>query len=241
MDSTKVRLIVIPAHMGSKRLPNKPLLVANGKPLIQYVYERATQVKRSTVAVATDSTQIIEAVKAFGGNAVYTEPTFAGTNRAEQVVSASKKKVVDSIESVVSWQCDEPLVEPEWVDRLFDLLTAEPVEIATIVAPLHVRDEYNPNVVKTVVGTGLCHWFSRNYIQHAYAHIGVYGFTVSTLKKIGLLPPTFLSQSCGLEQLAWVENGFKIYKIDVKKSPLSINTQEDWNQFEEKQACPSKL
>jgi len=219
------------------------LLKAGGKTLLQHVWEEARKVRKSVTIIATDCKQVAKEAEAFGGAVVRLPGPFeTGTHRAAATIATTDSQTLETVEAVVSWQVDEPFVQSAWVERLFELLVGSGVQIGTLVAPLEPTEEYNPNTVKAVVGTSCCQWFSRNYIRGSMAHIGVYGFTVGTLLTLGRLSPTLLSRGCGLEQLAWLEHGFQMHKLDVPYAPLAINSPEDWNQFVElvEESCPSE-
>jgi len=223
--------------MGSSRLEGKPLLQAGGKSLIRHIYDKAQQVPGSSCIVATSCTKIYDYCQEAGIRCGMTEKAATGTHRVAEAIQQFSSGTLATIESVINWQVDEPDVDPKWVERLFDLLSTGQVDIGTLVARLDEKDHHNPNVVKAIMGTSVCEWFTRNYVEGAKAHIGIYGYTIGTLFKLGVLEPTILSRENGLEQLAWRQWGDKIHAIEVERTPISINSREDWKVFSEKIAA----
>ncbi len=223
-------MTIIPARLQSGRLPGKPLLKAGGKTLLGYVYGQASRVKVNQLAVASSDNEILDYCDENNMGRWLTRSThLTGTHRCAEVI----EKI--DVDVIVNWQCDEPLVDPQSVDMLIDTLEirteSEKDDIATLVAPWEGKADSDPNVIKTAVSGGYCHWFSRAPLLGSMIHIGVYAFRAETLRKLGQLKPTKLSQAESLEQLAWLEAGFQIRAVEVDHAPLAINTQEDWDQF----------
>ena len=158
---------VIPARYGAQRFPGKPLALIAGKSLVQRVYEQAAKAKRlDKVVVATEDTRILEAVEAFGGDAMLTSPECAtGTDRVAEVARQYDCKLVLNI------QGDEPLMRPEMIDQLVEGMQAETgCVMGTLARKINAPDQLtNPNVVKVVVGrTGNALYFSRSQIGRAH-------------------------------------------------------------------------
>jgi 3-deoxy-manno-octulosonate cytidylyltransferase (CMP-KDO synthetase) len=236
MDSAKV-VIVIPARYGSVRLPGKPLLDLAGKPMIQRVYERAKLAKTAgKVVVATDDQRIIKAVEDFGGEARMTRADHrTGTERIAEVAAHMEGEVF------VNVQGDEPLLDPAAVDTAVHALLEEPVAaVATVAVPIRTpADIMDPNVVKTVLDfEENALYFSRAPIpwvrdsaQKVHArhlkHLGLYVFQRDALLEYPTLPQGELERIEQLEQLRWMENGWKIRVAEVENDAVSVDVPED--------------
>jgi 3-deoxy-manno-octulosonate cytidylyltransferase (CMP-KDO synthetase) len=230
-------VIVIPARFGSVRLPGKPLVSLAGKPMIQHVYERSRLAGRaSRVIVATDDERIVKAVESFGGTARMTRPDHrTGTERVAEVAAHEKGDIF------VNVQGDEPLLDPVSVDTAIEALLEEPAaSIATVATPIKTpADIMDPNVVKTVLdfdNNGL--YFSRapipwvrdtaSKIQVRHLkHLGLYVFQRDALVEYPTLPQGELERIEQLEQLRWLENGWKIRVAEVEHDAVSVDVPED--------------
>jgi 3-deoxy-manno-octulosonate cytidylyltransferase (CMP-KDO synthetase) len=238
--------VVIPARYASTRLPGKALLPLAGKPMIQWVHERAGRSHASEIIVATDDARIASASQAFGATVVMTAATHAsGTDRIAEV--ARVRKWADS-DVVVNVQGDEPLIPPSLIDQVAGLLLDNTAaHMATLGAPLTQLDQLmDPNVVKVVMGSGgRALYFSRAPIpwnrdaapsglttQTSFAgarrHIGIYSYRVGALLRLASFAPTPLESTEKLEQLRALENGFEIRVADAVASPgPDVNTPDD--------------
>lgn len=230
-------VIVIPSRYGSTRLPGKPLVSLAGKPMIQHVYERSKLAARaSRVIVATDDERILKAVESFGGTARMTRPDHrTGTERVAEVAAHEKGDIF------VNVQGDEPLLDPVSVDTAIEALLEEPAaSIATVATPIKTpADIMDPNVVKTVLdfdNNGL--YFSRapipwvrdtaSKIQVRHLkHLGLYVFQRDALLEYPTLPQGELERIEQLEQLRWLENGWKIRVAEVEHDAVSVDVPED--------------
>jgi 3-deoxy-manno-octulosonate cytidylyltransferase (CMP-KDO synthetase) len=238
MSSAKPEVvIVIPARFGSTRLPGKPLVSLAGKPMIRRVYERAKLATRAgRVIVATDDERIVKAVESFGGTARMTRPDHrTGTERVAEVAAHEKGDVF------VNVQGDEPLLDPVAIDTAVNALLEEPAAaIATVATPIKTpADIMDPNVVKTVLdfdNNGL--YFSRapipwvrdtaSKIQVRHLkHLGLYVFQRDALLEYPTLPQGELERIEQLEQLRWLENGWKIRVAEVEHDAVSVDVPED--------------
>jgi 3-deoxy-manno-octulosonate cytidylyltransferase (CMP-KDO synthetase) len=236
MGSVKV-VVVIPARYASTRLPGKPLVSLAGKPMIRRVYERAklsTRVDR--VLVATDDERIVKAVEGFGGEARMTRSDHrTGTARVAEVAAHEQGDVF------VNVQGDEPLLDPKAVDMAVASLLEEPVAaIGTVATPIKTpADIMDPNVVKTVLDfDGNALYFSRapvpwvrdtaSKIQVRHLkHLGLYVFQRDALLEYPTLPQGELERIEQLEQLRWLENGWKIRVAEVEHDAVSVDVPED--------------
>ncbi len=230
-------VVVIPARYGSTRLPGKPLVALAGKPMIQRVYERAKLATRvDRVIVATDDERIVRAVKDFGGEARMTRPDHrTGTERVAEVAAHEQGDVFMNV------QGDEPLLDPAAVDTAVASLLEEPgAAIVTVATPIKApADIMDPNVVKTVLDfDGNALYFSRapipwvrdtaSKIQVRHLkHLGLYVFQRDALLEYPTLPQGELERIEQLEQLRWLENGWKIRVAEVEHDAVSVDVPED--------------
>ena len=235
-------VIVIPARYGSVRLPGKPLVPLAGKPMVQHVYERAKQTKAAhRVIVATDDQRILDAVKAFGGEGRMTRVDHrTGTERIAEVAAHEAGDVF------VNVQGDEPLIDPESIDAAIGALLEEPgAQIATVVTPVrNLADVMDPNVVKTVVDfDNNALYFSRAPIPwvrdsgqkvhvNYWKHLGLYVFRRDALLEYPTLPQGELEKIEQLEQLRWMENGWKIRVAEVAHDAVSVDVAADVERVE---------
>jgi 3-deoxy-manno-octulosonate cytidylyltransferase (CMP-KDO synthetase) len=236
MSSARV-VVVIPARYGSTRLPGKPLVSLAGKPMIQRVYERARMAHRvDRVIVATDDERIVKAVETFGGEARMTRADHrTGTERVAEVAAHVEGGVF------VNVQGDEPLLDPVAVDTAVAALLEEPAaSISTVATPIKTpADIMDPNVVKTVLDfDGNALYFSRApipwvrdtaskvQVRHL-KHLGLYVFQRDALLEFPTLPQGDLERIEQLEQLRWMENGWKIRVAEVEHDAVSVDVPED--------------
>ncbi len=225
---------IIPARYASTRLPGKPLRLIHGKTLIRRVYERASLAKvPEMVLVATDHADIAAEVSSFGGKAVMTSvdcPT--GTDRLAEVVFQ-----YPDYDIVVNVQGDEPLIDPDVIDRLAQLLTEkEELVMATVATPLSEEEYDDPSAVKVVVNKkGEALYFSRSlipYPRHDFVtpplkHVGIYAYRREFLLLYAKMAQTPLEVAESLEQLRALENGYKIGVIIEETADIGIDTPED--------------
>lgn len=214
-------LVVIPARHASTRFPGKPLAPIAGLPMIQHVYERAKQSHGATrVVVATDDARIREAVESFHGDVVMTRSEHrTGTDRIAEVA------IHIPADAYVNVQGDLPLIAPEVIDAAIDALfsAGEDVHVSTLCVPItKPEDIMNPNIVKVVSDfDGNALYFSRApipWVRDAgervaarhFKHIGLYAFRRDALLEFPALPPGDLERVEQLEQLRWMENGYRI-------------------------------
>ena len=236
MNQPKV-IVVIPARYGSVRLPGKPLISLAGKPMIQRVVERARLAERADrIIVATDDERIVKAVEGFGGEARMTRAEHrTGTERVAEVAAREEGDVF------VNVQGDEPLLDPQAIDVAVNSLLEEPQASISTVATLikTPADIMDPNVVKAVLDfDGNAIYFSRapipwvrdtmNKIQVRHLkHLGLYVFQREALLEYPTLPQGELERIEQLEQLRWLENGWKIRVAEVDHDAVSVDVPED--------------
>lgn len=227
-------LCIIPARYASTRLPGKPLADIAGKPMIQYVYERASQAcLPAMVLVATDHEAVRDAVLSFGGKAMMTSPRHqTGTDRLAEVAA-----LYPEVDVIVNVQGDEPLIEPQLIDDLAGAFLADAdLVMATVMTPLAEEDYQDANVVKVVTDLqGYALYFSRSLIpflrnkpqRSVYKHIGLYAYRRDFLLHYANLEPTPLELAESLEQLRALEHGYKIKVLPTACAPIGVDTPED--------------
>lgn len=218
-------VIVIPCRMDSKRFPGKPLArFSDGDILLQKVYNKAMLAGADRVVVTSPDAEIKDHCMASGIQhaSTSTRPE-NGTQRCAELI----REGWDETKIVVNWQVDEPFVEPGWIGRLVGAV-GNPYSIATLVAPLAKREQIEDrNVTKVAVGDdGTCKWFSRQ-LGAGCGHIGVYAYSRMALLDLVCLRPTKLAIAERLEQLTWLEHGFKIAAVQVDKMTRAINVPGD--------------
>jgi len=246
----KIRSLgVVPARYGAQRFPGKPLAIIDGKTLVQRVYEQAAKAKRlDKVIVATEDTRILEAVEAFGGDAMLTSPDCAtGTDRVAEVARAY------DCELVLNIQGDEPLMRPEMIDQLVEGMQSDSkCVMGTLARKLESAANLdNPNVVKVALAqNGNALYFSRSrvpFVRDAktsdalewlklakfYKHLGIYAFRREFLLKFVQLPQSELEKTEKLEQLRALENGFSIKVLITPYDSIGVDRLEDIELVEE--------
>lgn len=238
---------IIPARYASTRFPAKPLAMLGGKPVIQRVYEQVNGVL-DEACVATDDERIEAAVKAFGGKVVMTSTAHkSGTDRVQEAF----EKVGRGYDVVVNVQGDEPFIQPSQLEAVKACFADEATQIATLVKPFTEADGWealqNPNSPKVVVdGRMNALYFSRSVIPYLrgvekeewlkrhtyYKHIGLYAYRAGVLAEITRLPQSPLELSESLEQLRWLEHGYRIKVGITHTETIGIDTPEDLEKAE---------
>ncbi|HEY0246387.1 MAG TPA: 3-deoxy-manno-octulosonate cytidylyltransferase [Mucilaginibacter sp.] len=235
---------IIPARYASSRFPGKPLIDISGKSMIQRVYEQAKKCAHlAEVIVATDDDRIFDHVMAFGGVAVITAADHqSGTDRCAEVALAHPQYDI-----IINVQGDEPYIDPEQITKLAVCFTTPDVQIATLIKRVKTEQElHNPNSPKVVVNKlAEAIYFSRSALPHIrgeepqnwlefypyFKHIGIYGYRADVLQQITKLPISALEKAESLEQLRWIENGYRIKVAETELETHAIDTPEDLNKF----------
>ncbi len=231
---------VIPARYASTRFPAKPLVDIAGKSMVQRVFEQA---KKSSVldkvVVATDDERIAQHVKSFGGEACITSANHpSGTDRCFETLTQQ----TEPFDYVINIQGDEPFIEPQQIALLASLLDGQ-VQLATLAKKINdATSLFNPNIVKVVFNkTGEALYFSRSPVPHVrnlpndkwtetnihFKHIGMYAYRADVLGKINRLSVSALEKAESLEQLRWLENGYRIHVAETTLETIGIDTPED--------------
>lgn len=241
-------IAIIPARFASTRFPGKPLALLGGKPIIQRVYERVVNLFDETF-VATDDERISEAVNQFGGNVIMTSPNHkSGTDRCWEAIS---KIGADKYDVAINIQGDEPFVHPTQIQLLKDCFNNPDTQIATLVKPFDsdapLATLQNPNSPKVVLGKDMrALYFSRSVIPFMrgtdesewlrthtfYKHLGLYAYKTNVLKEITTLEQSELEKAESLEQLRWLENGYRIQVGITQHETVGIDTPEDLQKAE---------
>ncbi|MCI0356797.1 MAG: 3-deoxy-manno-octulosonate cytidylyltransferase [Acidobacteria bacterium] len=230
-------IAVIPARLGSTRLPRKVLREIAGRPLLAHVYSgvRASPLLRDVV-VATDTEEVMAVCRANGWTCRMTSPAHrSGTDRVHEVAGAVPAEVY------VNVQGDEPLVRPEHLSTLLALMNHASIQVGTLKTPLAAGDAQNPNVVKVVTGLqGRALYFSRSPIPydrdggtaHYSKHLGLYAYRKAALDRFCALPESPLERAERLEQLRFLENGIAIYVAETPYDTVGVDTEEDLRRVE---------
>lgn len=242
-------LAVIPARYGSTRFPGKPLALIHGKPVIQYVYENASNATEiDDVIVATDHEDILKSVRSFGGAAQMTPSDLpSGSDRVAAVARDLSHDIV------VNVQGDEPLLDPDMISLTISALKNSDAHISTLATPVRsAEDIFDPNIVKTVFDRDMrALYFSRAPIPYyrdlyplsntsssisslkIFKHIGIYAYRRDALLALTALPPTDLEKAEKLEQLRALEHGYTIKLSITEKDTFGVDTPGDLERVKE--------
>jgi 3-deoxy-manno-octulosonate cytidylyltransferase (CMP-KDO synthetase) len=228
---------MIPARLAATRLPDKPLIEINGKPMVQHVWERSRQAAGvDEVVIATPDDSIAQAAAAFGATAIMTSHEHrSGTDRLAEAATVLGLAEHDI---VVNVQGDEPLVDPEVIEALVEVLRKNPdIPMASVMCPCPDVDLDDPACVKVVAAlTGQALYFSRSRIPYArrevegiqvMQHMGMYAYRRGFLARYAALPPTPLEQMEALEQLRVLDHGYSIRMIRTERAPIGVDTPQD--------------
>lgn len=225
---------VIPARYESTRLPRKPLKDICGHTMIEWVYKRAIKSNLDRVVIATDSQEVFDAVKSFGGDVVMTDTNHLnGTSRIAEVC----EKITD-YDVVINIQGDEPLIEPDMINSLIEVFKEENgLKMATLKHKLNKKEDIeNPNFVKVITDKkDYAIYFSRSVIPYPrnenldiyFKHVGIYGYKREFVLEYSKLDSTPLENSESLEQLRVLENGYKIKVLETPYEIIGVDTAEE--------------
>lgn len=238
-------IAVIPARYASTRFPAKPLAILGGKPVIQRVYEQVKTVL-TDVYVATDDERIADCVRQFGGNVIMTRTDHkSGTDRIEEAVEkieSASSTLSDSV--IINVQGDEPFIHPSQIEELMKQFDDSSTQIATLGKPFgkDVEAVRNPNSPKIVTdNNGFALYFSRSVIPFVRGaepdtwadgfpylkHLGIYAYRRNVLREVTELPQSSLEKAESLEQLRWLQNGYRIRVGQTNIETIGIDTPED--------------
>ncbi len=231
---------IIPARYASTRFPGKPLIDIQGKTMIQWVYEAARKANLDRLVVATDDERILQHVQSFGGEAIMTGADHpSGTDRCNDAAA----QLGDGYKYVINIQGDEPFLDPEQINELVAILKDGTVELATQMIAVNNHEElFDTGEVKIVLNDKMeALYFSRMVIpfikgvdekewhnHHTYyRHVGMYAYRRDVLERITRLPVSSLERAESLEQLRWLEHGFRIKCVTTRFESHCIDTPED--------------
>lgn len=235
---------IIPARYASTRFPGKPLAILGGKTVIQRVYEQATSVLQEAY-VATDDERIFQTVEQFGGRAVMTRTDHkSGTDRIEEAA----EKIGTDADIIINIQGDEPFIQQSQIETLMNLFDDPATQIGTLGKPFEsIEAAMNPNSPKIVTDLrGFALYFSRSvipfvrgqqqfdWLQHFpyLKHLGLYAYRRDVLRQVTQLPQSSLELAESLEQLRWLENGYRIRVGLTNVETVGIDTPEDLQRAE---------
>ncbi|WP_158828073.1 3-deoxy-manno-octulosonate cytidylyltransferase [Mucilaginibacter lacusdianchii] len=231
---------LIPARYASTRFPGKPLVDITGKVMIQRVYEQCVKCSSlDEVIVATDDERILDHIHSFGGKAVMTSASHqSGTDRCAEVAANHPEYDV-----IINIQGDEPYIDPVQISKVAACFNDGDTQIATLIKKItNVDDLYNANSPKVVINKlSEAIYFSRSPIPHIrgqeaeqwlphfnyFKHIGIYGFRANVLQQVTRLPISSLEKAESLEQLRWIENGYRIRVAETDLETQAVDTPED--------------
>lgn len=236
-------IAIIPSRYGSTRFPGKPLAEIDGKPMIRHVYERVQEVY-SDCCVATDDERIKAVVEGFGGEAIMTSSSHrSGTDRCREALELYEQRKGERFDVVVNVQGDEPFIRAEHLEAVREGFRSPEAEIVTLAHRIEegatVTDPNSPKVVLTREGYAM--YFSRSPIPYIRGcsqedwvaahdflkHIGIYGYRSDVLREITGLEQGVLEKAESLEQLRWLENGYRIKVVTVSEGTIGVDTPED--------------
>lgn len=238
-------IAIIPARYASTRFPGKPLAMLGGKTVIQRVYEQATAVLGEAY-VATDDERIYKAVEAFGGKAVMTRNDHkSGTDRIEEAAT----KINTDADVIINVQGDEPFIQASQIETLMHLFDDSTTQIGTLGKHFETMEAIeNPNSPKIVTDNrGFALYFSRSVIPYIRGkernewfgeypflkHLGIYAYRREVLAEVTKLPQSSLEKAESLEQLRWLQNGYRIRVGLTNIETVGIDTPEDLARAEE--------
>tara|TARA_B100000427_G_scaffold318921_1_gene316612 strand:- start:239 stop:952 length:714 start_codon:yes stop_codon:yes gene_type:complete len=223
---------IIPARYGSSRFPGKPLAQILGKSMIQRVYEQSVKCsKLSEVLVATDDKRIYDHVISFGGKVIMTSKKhISGTERCNEILEMHK----NTNEIIVNIQGDEPYIHPKQIEEIINLFNSPKTQICTLVKEITnhktLKDTNTPKAIVDDNGMAInfCRHINSSFSNNSfYKHIGLYGYRAKTLQNISKLRPSENEEKENLEQLRWIDNGYKIKVGITTYESISVDVPED--------------
>lgn len=223
--------LIIPSRLGSSRLDEKALKIIGDKTMVEHVYERVAQCGYEHTYVATDSERIAEVVDAAGGKYVMTDPACpCGTDRVWDAYTKLAEQ--DEIKYVVNIQGDMPFVDPAVIQESVEVLINSEADISTPAVAIDAEIAAKNSTVKIVLNNeGNAMYFSRHPVPYGgngyLYHVGLYGFTVESLKKFVLSPASDLEKVENIECLRALYHGMKVRVFLANSIPLSVDTKED--------------
>ncbi len=235
------KLIFIPVRENSKRLSGKALLEVNGKPLWYYTWLQCEKANVDIIHIVTNSRKVISQCGFYGINWIYIKDAWCGTERVAKAYKELSKKYEDNL--ILNVQCDYPQINPKAINLLFQQGSYgfSQWDFFTLYYTFDLKTCYetkDKNIVKIIgseinnPGSILCHYFTREFYSNSFGHIGLYLFQQDNIENILTHSQSYLSKQENLEQLTWLSNGAKIKALFTERE-LSVNTQEDFDQFKQ--------
>ena len=227
-------VIIIPARMASKRFPDKPLVLINGIPMIQRVWEQAIKSNLGDTYVACSEKEVFDLITNLGGTAIMTDPKLpSGTDR----VYAALEQVTDykSYQSIINLHAEMPLIDADDIIKVNEPIL-KGFDIGTLATNLSKEEESNTNITKVKINwvkeksLGIAKDFYKNskgYIDDVYHHVGIYSFKITALRKFVSMPPSSNELNYHLEQWRALDSGLSIGVSFVENVPISVDTKED--------------
>lgn len=226
--------IIIPSHLGAKRLPNKPLLEISGKPMIVHVWERAIKSEVKDVFVATANKEIVDVIKSCGGNAVLTGTEH--TTGSDRIYEAIKNLNL-SCDFIINVQGDMPNINPDTINMLNQfMITNNNAEVATVASDISSEEILDQNVVKAITSSNLKEngfQIANDFVRkiekqkYFYHHVGLYSYKLRALESFVNLSKTKNEIERSLEQMRFLDHDIDIFVGYTKDNPLSVDTKED--------------
>jgi len=235
---------IIPSRYASSRFPGKPLVMINGLSMVNRVYNQVSKACcLNEIIVATDDQRIYEHVITFGGKVMMTSPYHkSGTERCNEIVQNLRNQNIH-FDIAINIQGDEPMIDPLQIDKIAGCFSTPEIEIASLIKKVDQQEDlFNPNTVKVVFDQNLyALYFSRSPIPYFrgkdqkvwaeqgiyFKHIGIYAYRTGILPKLALAGHSVLEETESLEQLKWLQYGFKI-KLEITESEnIDVNTPGD--------------
>lgn len=227
-------VIIIPARMASKRFPDKPLVLIDGVPMIQRVWERAIKSNLGDTYVACSEIEVFDLITKLGGTAIMTDPKLpSGTDRVYKAL----QQIINykSYQSIINLQGDMPLIDADDIIKVNEPIL-KGFDIGTLVTNLSLEEESNINITKVKIdwakekSLGIAKDFYKNskgHIDNVYHHVGIYSFSFASLRKFVEMPPSVNELNYNLEQLRALDSGLTIGVNFVENVPISVDTKED--------------
>tara|TARA_B100001778_G_C18491049_1_gene585106 strand:+ start:13 stop:747 length:735 start_codon:yes stop_codon:yes gene_type:complete len=226
-------IIIIPSRMASKRFPGKPLVKIDGIPMVQRVWQQAINSKVGDVYVACSENEVFDLINNLGGKAILTDPNLpSGTDRIHSAFQQIDN--TSEIEYIINLQGDMPLINPNHIKKVIEPLKNN-YSLGTLATTLNKNEQMNPNITKVLVD------WKNNYVGEAkeffriknkinnrtFHHVGIYSYSVDSLKKFVSLPKSKNEVSLNLEQYRAMDAGMSIGITYQSEIPPSIDTKED--------------
>ena len=232
-------LIVIPSRMSSVRFPNKPMALISGVPMIKRVWEQAKKADIGKVIVACCEKEVFDLIESVGGKSIMTNPLLpSGTDRIFEAIS--KLPEADQFDSIINLQGDMPIINPLDIQKVNTPLI-QGFDIGTLVTNISINEECEENITKAKIkwikkenlGRAIDFYkYPKKILENIYHHVGIYSFSLQSLRRFVELKPSLNEINYKLEQLRALDNKMSIGTSYVENVPLSVDTKEDLKKIE---------